>query len=523
MTGQPQAEQQPESASRNPADNELAPAQAVQTPGADIPPHTQTATAIRAVRWTLLGSILQRAITFGSVAVIARLITETEYGAYRQLLSVHMIIFVLLPLGFDQLYIREIKQRELFARLVAGALAVCATLAAVVMLAGHWMISDWMDFALWDGMLWAFPAVTALQAWKLFYKTDLAAKLDYRRIGMGEALYSAVMAVISISLVLVWPQAWCLYVGYAVAEIVELWWLKHGNIIKLPPLVSAVREFRQQGGRWKRFGVYHCGTQVLNAVGGNAPVIIFGSALSKASAAAFSMANYLVTVPIFILISALHRVAYSALAGRSREQLTGAVLQMLSMSAAFIVPVLIWVAALAEPLVHIALGADWVDSTAPVARIIAIFCIFVALFSPISSIDLLLDRPDYGFYWNVVATVVRVIAILVGLKSGVLPAVMAYAAVSVVLWLIWGGMLAHLLGAGQWRFHARWLRLVPLWIMLWLLIPLFNASVEMAGITLREYPLAEIAASTMPLVVYGGVLWISMPDIAALGIRILKR
>ena len=43
---------------------------------------------------------------------------------------------------------------------------------------------------------------------------------------------------------------------------------------------------KRRGARWARFGLFHCGNQVFNALGSNAPVIIFGASLSKAGAAA---------------------------------------------------------------------------------------------------------------------------------------------------------------------------------------------------------------------------------------------
>src|SRR5690606_19710725 len=154
--------------------------------------------AVSAVRWTLAGNIVQRLVTFISTAIVARLVSETELGAYRQVLSVQLVVFVLLPLGFDQLYIREVTLRKRFRVLLAGGLTLCAGTAAVVALAGHGLLTRWMDFSHWAGILWLAPAVTAVQAWKLLYKVDLAARLNYKSIGLGEAIYALVLAIVSV-------------------------------------------------------------------------------------------------------------------------------------------------------------------------------------------------------------------------------------------------------------------------------------------------------------------------------------
>lgn len=480
-------------------------------PAAAGPPIGQ---AIRAIRWSLLGNIAQRVITFGSVALIARLLSETEFGAYRQLLSVHLVIFVLLPLGFDQLYVREVRERSHFLMLMGGALSFTSAAIALVALAGHYLFVRWMDFGPWSAMLWLFPAVVAIQARKLVYKTDLAARLDYRKISFGETLYALVAGLGGVLLVLAWPSAWSLYISYGCAELAELLYLQRGASIKFPPWLKAWQVFRRCGGDWKRFSLFHSGNQMLNALGGNAPVIIFGATLSKAAAAAFSMASLLVTVPIYVLIGALHKVAFSALAGRSREQLHAPVLQMLRMSAAFIVPVLIWVSVMAEPLVQIVLGQSWVESTAPVARLLSMYCIFAALFSPVSSIDILLDRPDYGFYWNLAATTIRVAAVIIGLKFGVMGAVVAYAFSSAVMWLIWGMMLAHLLGAGQWAFHWAWVQMTPLWL---------GFAGLLAGVLLLTgNAWLTLAASLVPAAIYTGLLMLTYPALVRQGLRLVQ-
>ncbi len=488
--------------------------------------------AVSAVRWTVFGSAIQRLATFFAVAVLARLLTETELGAYRQLLTVHLVLFVLLPLGFDQLYIREVKQREHFVRLLAGATGIMSVGIAGMLLAGHYLVSWLMDFGDWNGMLWLAPGVVLLQGWKVFYKTGLAARLDYRRISLGEALYAVVAAVVGVGLALVWPVALSLYVAYVVAEVMELIWLGRGKTIALPKARVALATFLEDAWNWRRFGLYHCGTQALNAVGGNAPVLIFGSTVSKAAAAAFSMAHYLVTVPVFLLVGALHRVAYSALAGRSREELTVPVLRIMGLAAAFVVPVLIYVTVLAEPLVQLALGASWVESTAPVVRWIAVYCIWVALFSPISSIDLLLDRPDYSFWWNIVATIVRLVAVIGGLKFGVMPAVAAFALSSSVLWIVWGLMLGRLMGCGQRRFHGTWARFVFPWMFLGCLLAAMGwlmgdvrveADVPWDWLQETIKPLMIIGVSVVPGIMYLAVVKWLTPEVMRDGLRVLRR
>lgn len=143
------------------------------------------------------------------------------------------------------------------------------------------------------------------------------------------------------------------------------------------------------------------------------------------------------------------------------------------------------------------------------------YCVFQALFSPVSSLDVLLDRPDYGFYWNIVATALRVAAVVIGLRWDVFHAIASYAVVSAVMWFVWGAMLAHLLGAGQWVFHRAWLRMSPLWLLLALLLWGIREAVPGQW--------GQIVCSAAPAILYTGLLFVLERDVVRQGLRLVKR
>lgn len=459
-----------------------------------------------AVRWVVAGNVLQRVITVLAMGVIARVTSEEEYGAYRQLIGVHTVLFVLLPLGFDQLYIREVTRRRRMALMLAGALALSTGALALVGVALHWVVARLLDFEDWSLMLWLAPLVIAVQSAKLYYKTDLSARLAYRVISIGETLYTAISGGVALALVLAWPTAYSLYAAFALAEVAELAWLRGHSHLALPRPGKALAALRRLSHPWRRFAWLQCSNNGLNTLGSQAPTIIIGSSLGKVAAAACSMANWIIMVPVMLLYGALNRVAIAALAGRSREALVGPVLQLLHMCAVLIAPVLIWFAFMAEQVIRVALGARYVDLTTPIARWMACYCIFTVLFSPISLITTLLDRPDYGVKWHVVATTLRIAALAIGMQWGVVAGVAAYSIISVPLWLWWGSMLAQLMGAGQWRFHVAWLRAVPAWMALGaMLAAVLHWSAGWPALVM-------LTVSGAPLLVYAGLVRFLYPE-----------
>jgi O-antigen/teichoic acid export membrane protein len=168
----------------------------------------------------------------------------------------------------------------------------------------------------------------------------------------------------------------------------------------------------------------------------------------------------------------------------------------------------------ARPIVHVVLGATWVEQTTPIVRMLAVYCVFVGLFSPISSLDVIRDRMDVGFTWNFVTMIVRVGALAWGQHHGVPAAVAAYAFASAVMWLLNGFVLSWLLRAGTWKFHFTWLQFVPVWI---LLVVCCYGCVRLAG----EHSLVALLLIPIPGLIYMAAVHWFYPSTGKLLMRLI--
>jgi O-antigen/teichoic acid export membrane protein len=459
--------------------------------------------------------VSQRLVSVAALALIARLISKDAYGVFRQLLSLHLICLVLLPLGFDQLFIREPEQRERLARMLQRAVAISALVIALVVWGFRPVLARWLDIESHAFLLWMFPVALGLQAAKIPLKTARTAMLYFRLVGVGEFVNTSVTMVGGALLLVWWRTPTALYLAYTVGEVLELLILlgrQHAiqghTMAKHPGFVGA------NPAEW-RFAALTTGDQLLNAIGTNAPILLLGAAVDHASAASFSMASSLVTMPLFLLVGTFSQVALPSLAGRSERDLQARTLEVLAASAGLIVPVLIGVAMFARPIVQIVLGPTWVAETVPLVAWLAFFCAAGGLFSPISTLDVIRDRMDLGFLWNVVNALLRVAALAWGYSHGLLVTVAAYAIVSAVMRIVQGFMLGWLLRAGMWRFQRTWLVFVPAWIGLvmlcygMLLLPLTN-------------PWLLLALSVIPAAGYLAILWVFYRSTADILLRLVK-
>ena len=420
-----------------------------------------------AFRWTLAGTVLHRLINFAGLALIARLIGRDSFGVYRELLSLHLIMFVALPLGFDHLYTRERKRRSEYWPALKGALFLSAGISGIMVMLLHKPISSFLNLGDYSWLLYAVPLVLSIQGLKIALRTPLTAELNFRATSAAEVINTIVSTVCGIIMVLTWPTPLSLYAAFGAGEIAECISLRAMSTRK-PNMVTTISPLRWSmpfRAHW-RFCLPFTLDQLLNALGTGAPVLLLGSFLGHNIAGSYAMANSLVSMPLYLLVGALGRVIFPSLAGLSEEALHRRTLLTVMGSAAFVVPVIITLGMLAPAVVHVILGKTWQEDTPLLVQMIAGYGVLIALFSPISSLDVLRNRPGVGLAWNFAHTTARLFALYLASPYGLVTAAGAYCAVSLLFWFLYGHIQAWLLGAGFGRFYWSWCRFLPFWLLL---------------------------------------------------------
>ena len=481
-------------------------------------------TTFSALRWALAGSFLQRVLGFVGLGIITRLLARTAdgeaiFGAYQQLVSLHMVVFALLPIGFDQLLIREKRTPDAPRYLAAlrATVLLLAGLVAGLALAGQGLLADWLDMGQRAHLLWFVPFIVIIQAIRWGVKPLLVAELSFRRIAAGEFLNTLAVMIGGAALLFVWREAAALYVAFAAGEVAETLWLWRG---RNPAAMARVRRnwrvFVPLARRHKRF----CGVmgvdQAVNTFSNNSPALLLGGLLGQGAVGLFGMANRLITVPVYLLIGAVSRVTLPALAGREEAELRHRMLLTLRVAAATIPPLLVWIVFYAPVIVTVVLGREWTAETTPILRWLALNLVLQSLFSPISVIDIIRDRPEVTLGWNVANLAVRAFVLWAAAGLGVAGVIAVYSAASAAMWLVYGALLGWLLRAGLARFFWAWGRYVPLWALL-------AASYWLIGRAIDGDGLWAVLWSAPPAAAYALLVAVMDREVVEVLLRLVRR
>jgi O-antigen/teichoic acid export membrane protein len=431
-------------------------------------------TAFSAARWVIMGTFGFRLLAYVGQVIILRSITPDVFGAYRSLVDVHLMALPLFPFAIDALLIREKLRRRRFAIALSltlallGVLAVVGTLACVLLpgpgeasFAQSLMAptADWTAIAL-------MAPIFAVMATKLSVRCLLAADMDFRRISLGEFGNGLFTYFGGAAAVLFIPTVWPLMAAFLLGEIFECWYFYR----RFPFRLRILHPKRWPVGlaimrRHWSFCLMNSVDLTINNVGSLLPAPLLLAYISAAAAADFGVARMLIQLPILLLAGAIWRVAYPTISGVSEEVLQDRCLKIIGTAAAFMVPAVLWLASFA-PSTAMLLGGEKYAGSAALVQWMAIYMAFTAVYSPISTLDMIRDRSSWGLAWNVVHTASRVWVILAFEAEGVLAVVKAISITSMVLWFVWAVMLGVLVRCGLWVFFLRVFKFTPLWLLL---------------------------------------------------------
>lgn len=475
---------------------------------------SNAAKAYRSTRWVLASSIGSRAFGLFALGILLRLISKEEFGAYSQLVALHGVIIVILPLAFDQLVTKEARFRARYSAGLAGACALAAgslvaLSAALVLLPSPNapLLARLLGFESDVRALWLLPLAIVLQATKLSLRGVLTARLEFPRIGAGEFMNSFITMFGAVALVQLWPSVLAVYLAYIAGELFEALWLwrarAHRAAWRLP---TSARIFRALLPRHRGFVGFLTADLALNMFASAIPLLLLGALVSPAAAGDYGAASRAIMLPVMLLVGAVWRVLVPAVAGLPEEELQRRVLLVLTASAAFIVPIILWLGAFAPPVLAVLGGQQYV-SAAPMMRWIALAMLPVGLLSAISGLDILRNRVDLGLYFNIALASLRAVATWFFAAAGAVPAVAAMTLAGTVAWIGWGAILSKLLGAGDRRFVGAFAGFIPLWGML------LGGYAVTVWLFEGRHPAIAVAASVAPSLVYGGAVLAMRPEL----------
>ena len=421
---------------------------------------------VKGVIWSAVDRFSAQGIQFVFSILIARLLVPEDYGEIAMLNIFLAVSQTFIDSGFGTALIRKIDRTETdFSTVFYFNIAV-----AVFFYLGLFFAAPAIANFYNTPLLVPVTRVTAINlvigSLSGIHNAKLSIAIDFK----SRAKISIVSAVLTGSVGL-----WMAYSGYGVWALVVQ--TVFAGIIRTIMLWIIVKWYPKLVFSWKSFKeMFSFGSKLLvsgllDTIYNNIYPLVIGKVFSPTTLGVYSKANSLAQFPSSNITSVLHSVTFPVLSTIQNEEdrLAAAYKRFLRIAAFVVFPLMMGLAAVADPFIRLALTDKWEGAI----YLLQIIC-FCMMWYPIHSINLNIlqvkGRSDYFLKLEIIKKVQGVIVLCITVPIGIVA--MCYGSlISSIICLIWNTYYTKkLLGYG---FFAQMKDLFPVImhsLAMWLLV-----------------------------------------------------
>lgn len=395
-------------------------------------------TAARGGAVTVAGQLARIILQMASVVVLARLLDPADYGLTVMVMAVIGIGEVFRDFGLANAAIqaRVVSRRErdnlFWANTGLGLIASVVAAGLGPLLA---LIYDDPRVPLVTAVL---ASTFVLNGLSTQFRSDLARRLRFRALVVADVGSVAAALVIAIVVAALGGAYWAIvaqqvsfaFLGLIAVAVMARW------VPGPPHRETSIRPFVRYG--WRLLVA-----QLMTYVGGNADSLVVGLRAGPTALGLYDRAFQLLMLPLNRLSVPISRVAVPVLSRlQDDEQRYNAfLLRGQTIFLAILVPVFMFAATAATPLVDVLLGAQWQES-AVLFQLLAATGLAKSATNSSYWVALSKGHTDLAMKFSLFSTPVMLVAIVVGSINGVQGVAVAVAVTSVLLWpanLTWYG------------------------------------------------------------------------------------
>ena len=396
--------------------------------------------------WSSIDRFTTQGIQFVFSILIARLLSPSDYGVVAMLGIFLAVSQTFVDSGFGVALIRKIDRTDTdFSTVFYFNIAVGLFFYAVLWLASPY-IAAFYDIPLLEDVTKVVALTLVFSSFSGVQSAKLTIAIDFKtgaKISVTVTLLSGAVGL------------WMAYRGYGVWALVvqsvsgslmrtALLWL---FVRWMPKLVFSWRSFREMFS----FGSKLLTSRLLDTVYNNLYTLVIGRCFSSATLGVYSRADGLAQYPSSNITSVLQGVTFPVLCSiqNEPERLADIYKRFLRLSAFVVFPLMVGMAAVADPLIRLMLTDKWEGAI----YLLQIVC-FAMMWYPIHAINLNLlqvkGRSDFFLKLEVIKKIQGVIVLCATIPLGIVA--MCYGRIfGSLLSLVWNTYYTRkLIGYGYW-------------------------------------------------------------------------
>lgn len=376
------------------------------------------AVAIGAV-WMLLVKITMRVIGVVSTVILARLLTPEDFGVVAIAMAFFALIGLLAQFGFDTVLIQKQDATAVHYDTAWTLNVAFALLAAALLCLGAPVITDIYEDERLQPILYAVAVMFVLTGTQNVGVVDFRKHLQFDREFLFATLPRVIGFVVTIPLAYWLRSYWALVVGSVTLRL---------SSMILSYVLHAYRPTFSVGA-WRELFYFSKWLMIRNFfqfLSLRSPELVVGKIISPASAGFLTVAKELSMYAVVDVVATINRATYPGYAKISSEtvRLRELFLKVLGAVALYVIPASFGLAFVADPLIPLFLGSQWLPAI-PLVQVMAVAFMLIALNTNTLYIFLSRGNPRVPALVDALRVLVLIPALIVGSqKYGLIGAAM---------------------------------------------------------------------------------------------------
>jgi len=412
---------------------------------------------VKGVIWSAVDRFSAQGIQFVFSILIARLLVPEDYGVIAMLGIFMAVSQTFIDSGFGTALIRKIDRTETDFSTVFYFNIVVAAVFYLILFFSAPAIARFYETPLLESVTKVVALNLIINSLSGIHHAKLSIAIDFKSRAKISILTTLLTGAVGLWMAYAGYGVWALVVQHLCSSILRtvMLWI----IVKWKPkLIFSWKSFKELFS----FGSKLLASGLLDTVYNNLYTLIIGKVFSPSTLGLYSKASVLAQFPSSNITSVLQAVTFPVLSSiqNEEERLADAYKRFLKLSAFVVFPLMIGLAAVADPFIRIALTDKWEGAI----YLLQIIC-FWMMWYPIHAINLNIlqvkGRSDYFLKLEIIKKIQGVLVLCITVPMGIVA--MCYGSViSSVICLVWNTHYTKkLIGYG---FFAQMRDLLPILI-----------------------------------------------------------
>lgn len=390
--------------------------------------------------WMVLARGVDRSIGFASTIILARLLLPEDFGLVAMATAIMALLELFTSFGFDVALIRNSAATRKHYDTAWTFNVLFGFLIAVALLLVAGPASEFYDEPRLHPLISFLALGSAIQGFEnigvVSFRKDLRFRSDFNLTLLKKVCGFAITVPLAYFL----RNYWVLVIGSLATRVMGV------------ALTYLVHEYRPRFSLAARGELFHFGKWLVlsNAAylaGTRSADFIIGKLAGAHQLGVFNISYETSNLPTSDLIAPINRAIFPGYARKAHDLdlLRRSYLEVIGLIALIAVPAGMGIAAVAQLLVPLLLGAKWIEA-APVMTILAFYGVFLALKSNNHYVYLAMGQPRLATVLGLIQMALLMpLAIVGSLRHGAIGAAIGYLCAQAVFTPFSVGLLRHVL------------------------------------------------------------------------------